>query len=391
MNSKTSKILILLALLSIVALELSFLLKKPFAYGFPGSIDFIQYWSANKLITSNSNIYAPEQMLSAQNDLGFTGKTPIMMWAAPWVILILKPLLIFNFKISFLSFLVFNLFALFLSSYLLQLAYSNDSRISKSTFLLPLFFIPAWDCINYGQISILLLTALCLANYFLEKNKTLAASICFSLLSIKPHLFIYLAPMTLLWAIKQKKINIIGYTFACSVTLISIFYLIHPETSKSWFLAMLSYGTTGAVKTSEWAPATIGTWLRVIFGKEKTYLIWLPSLVAFVFLVIKNKSKEIEYKEMLPMGLSISMFCSPYSWLYDQSLFLICQSYFYNKGGLKNIVIIQVVYILLKLQPNFAQQHFALMLPIWLLFSILTYSSITGSTTSSSSSGEKSS
>lgn len=394
MNSKTGKITLLLALIGLIALQAKYLLRTPIAYGFSGSIDFIQYWSSNLLLGQNQNPYDPKQMLDVQRSLGLVGENPIMMWVAPWVLVILKPFLVFNFETSFLSFLVFNVFSLIFCSYILQITYSTNKKFSYTTCLLALFFLPAWDCINYGQISIILLLALCLANYFLEKNKILLASLCFSILSIKPHLFIYLAALTFFWALQNNRLKLIYATTLSTTALLSLYYFQNRTAIFDWIAVMTNYGSEGSIKTSQWAAATIGTWLRVIFGVDKIYLIWLPCLLALLFLAYLLFNKGLakkSYKEILPLSLSISLLSSPYAWLYDQSLFLICQVFIFynNKAAPRKLFTIQAIYLLIIAHPNWAQQHFAALLGVWVLYSACT-DSVSKESSSAASSGEKS-
>ena len=386
-NSKLSALVILL---TIAAIEIGYLLKTPLVYGFPGSIDFIQYWSAYQLFSQGKNPYDPKLMLEIENLLNYKDSLPIMMWLPPWALIVFTPFMLAGFKAGFLSFLIFNLVLLLLSSYLLQRAFSTERKFQLSTCLLALLFFPAWDCINFGQISIILLFALSSAIFLVIHNQLFLAGLFVAILSFKPHLFILLGITSIFWTIKKRK-----YLFAAS-TILSLFALVfitdlkHGDALQFWLMALRNNEAIGRIKTSEWAPATIGTWLRLIFGIEKTYLMWLPTLAGLPLLVfVYSKKRSSSFAKNIALTTALSVMLSPYAWFYDQSLLLVCQIYLFYSGGLKKMIALQFGYFILKLIPGVHQEHFVIMLPLWLL---ACYSSSTsGSMGSSSNSSELSS
>ena len=307
-------------------------------------------------------------MLSIEKEQGYSSSKPIMMWLPPTALILLKPFLIFNFKVSTLFFLAFNIIALITSGYLLQLTFDTESsskKIKFKTILASIIFLPAWDCINFGQVSIYLLLFLSLFIFFLKKENYTLAAITLIPLSLKPHLFIIFGLALLLWLYKNKEWKFFLTALTSLCFLITASYLQNSHSLLNWLEAISKGGVHGAVTTQEWMPATIGTWLRIFLGQDQTYLMWIPTSIGMLYITLLDLKKD------LLKIICISLTCTPYGWYYDQSIFLTLQIYLIYNNKTTFVFLIQIFYLLFKLAPllniELAQHHFAIFLIFWAL------------------------
>ena len=102
------RILMLILLLGILGV-LGTRLVNESHYGGLGTADFIQYWSAASLLIDGKDPYDPGLLLKVQQDLGRTQPQPLRMWNPPWLLIVLLPVLSFDFGLSTAVWLTINL------------------------------------------------------------------------------------------------------------------------------------------------------------------------------------------------------------------------------------------------------------------------------------------
>ena len=81
-------------------------------FGSPGTIDFIQYWSAFRAVMDGANPYDPEVLRGVQLLVGHDGAVavlPIMMWTPPWILVVLSPILWVGFSTAALLWICCNI------------------------------------------------------------------------------------------------------------------------------------------------------------------------------------------------------------------------------------------------------------------------------------------
>src|SRR5438309_6502657 len=54
--------------------------------------DFVQYWSAGKMLLSGGDPYSPKQVLELERSLGKTGGIPLIPFSPPWALTFMAPL-----------------------------------------------------------------------------------------------------------------------------------------------------------------------------------------------------------------------------------------------------------------------------------------------------------
>ena len=81
-----------------IGLLLAYGLISNFRYGEYGSLDFIQYWTTNKLYLENKNPFDVSLIGPLQLSLG--RKDILFCWNPPWTLTLLSSLLFFSFSTS---------------------------------------------------------------------------------------------------------------------------------------------------------------------------------------------------------------------------------------------------------------------------------------------------
>ena len=59
--------------------------------------DFIEYWSASRVLVQGGNPYDSAELLAAQRGAGWVDPKPIMMWNPPWTFPLLIPFSMLSF------------------------------------------------------------------------------------------------------------------------------------------------------------------------------------------------------------------------------------------------------------------------------------------------------
>ena len=82
-----------------------------------GENDFIQYWTAFQLHLNGLDCFDPKAVFELQKELAWKELRPLVMWNPPWILVLLSPIMFFDFILSAKLFLILNIVLLFLSLY----------------------------------------------------------------------------------------------------------------------------------------------------------------------------------------------------------------------------------------------------------------------------------
>ena len=155
-----------------------------------GTHDFIEYWSAYSVLVAGGNPYDPQAMLAVQQGLGSNVSSPLMMWLPPWALLLLFPILPFDFQDSATIWLLCNVFFAIGAGTLSVAAFSSSKVHIISGAIAGIVFMPTIMCMELGQISLFLAFGTSLLLWSLEKKSAPLVGLSLCLLGLKPHLFL---------------------------------------------------------------------------------------------------------------------------------------------------------------------------------------------------------
>lgn len=286
-----------------------------------GVIDFIQYWSAYRVVEAGDNPYSGEKMREVQSTIGPV-EYVTMMWNPPWLLLIMKPVLSLDLHSAVVAWFFINLLFIGVSVWLCTLLYPNGKSWNVLGILALLLFPPFGEALHLGQISILLAVALLAFAVCLQRRWDFAAGAFLSFLSVKPHLIYLVALVLIWWIVKERRFFVLwGGLVGLGGLVLGSLWLQGPLLFQWIDVQVNPDSVTGVVSTSEWMTSTIGGALRVYggpwFGSHRIEGIVVLFTVLPVLLWLVLSQPRIKWDSALPILLLLSLMTAPYGWYFD--------------------------------------------------------------------------
>lgn len=319
---------------------LSAVIAITFGFGLPlgadGTRDFVQYWSAWRLLQQGINPYDAALMHSVQASVGQPPGITTMMWNPPWVPVLLSPILDLPFETAALVWFVCNLSIMLVVGACIPRALGYQSP--------PLWvygagacFLPCIDCLKWGQLSLVHTLGFVLFLYCVRNTWYLLTGVVTALLMSKPHLFVLCIVPGFFWFVGLKKTSrqalIVGAGMA-TITLTAITLLYCPNAF-AWWMEGIRGPTTGlgVVSVREWQTATLATIVRTVIwsstGSPPDWPLWAFPLLGGVLTAayFRVRRQPIVWSDSAPALLCLSCLFASYGWFYDQSVLIV--SHFY--------------------------------------------------------------
>lgn len=284
----------------------------------PGTIDFIQYWSAYQLFKGGQNGYDPTLLLDHERLTGLVDLTPKMFWSPPWTLTLMAPVLELPFDLSAKVWLGVSITLWLLAALVCSVSVPKNRIFSFAACLL---CFPAFDVLRLGQTGLLLSAALVGMWVALGRRSYRIAGCCVPILLIKPHLF-YLTFVWLIFAMRNRRF---WYSTLISfATLIMATELVIPGAIKYW-LPTLFFNESGNSATPRvtYFTSTLAGLMRTIapFPGDHFLLVIIPlvTLVGFGFALYKTQPAALT---TFLASIPLSLFTAPYGWFHDASVLL---------------------------------------------------------------------
>lgn len=277
--------------------------------------DFISYWSAGKILAAHGNPYDSSAVLALQRSAGFDqGLHPLMMRNPPSSLLIAWPFGYVSLRLGALIWSAILAISLGLSVWMLRTVYRQRSSIS---ILLGLSFAPALACLLAGQSSILVVLGYTLFLRF-HRVKPLWAGLGLWACAMKPHLFIPLVLVLLLWSVTNRKKSAIAFA-GLSLTITGFAALLFDPHIYLHYREML----TNPVLQSEFIPC-ISIALRALSPGHPAMMQFLPVTIACIWAALYyfRHASEWRWEYHGNLLLLVSLATAPYAWVSDQAIAL---------------------------------------------------------------------
>lgn len=267
--------------------------------------DFVTYWTSAKLFLAHTNPYDADAVRAIERAMGNTHKESFVMRNPPWMLLLVAPLGLFSLQTAaaLWTFILMVLTALTLIMI----------RAPKIAW----FFIPLTCCILVGQSTIFVLFGVAVFFRFQEKRPALAG-LALVLLLIKPHLLLLFWPILLIWSIQCRQFKIFALAVPAGLILTSIVTYLDPH-AWSQYLAMMR----GENIEAQHLP-NISSAVRMFVSAQHAWIQLIPSCLGVLWAMsyyIRNQ-KDWQWNTHGPLLVAASTLASPYSWYYDQTLFI---------------------------------------------------------------------
>lgn len=305
--------------LSIVTFITSFLLLPdtidPHTFG---AKDFIQYYAAHKAIELGLNPYSTAVMFEIQQDLGFKGLFPVMMWNPPWLINFFSPIFSLSFESAVRTWCVLQTFSILLA--FLIACYQIKPKLYALWLAISLMSIPIFQTLKVGQMSGFFAFTSVLLVLLLQKRFYFSSGLILSLFSYKPHLFYLLFLLLLIWSIRKSCYELaFGATCGGGV----LFFLGLPNW-QNWIEAITSQ-SQNIPTVYNWIGPTLPSVIRyylspllstfINYNSLAPQLI-IPPLVSLIFLLAIRK-QDLVVEKWFWGTLGISVCCASYGWSFD--------------------------------------------------------------------------
>lgn len=311
-----------------------------------GSYDFVEYWSAFRLLLSGDNPYNAQSLLAIQVEYFPTRQVPLFMWNPPWLLPLLAPVLMLPFQIASQAWLILNLAFTSVSGILIWRAVSRIrvspalAALSTLTFIYPLFM----TC-RLGQVSALLLFGVALLFYALSRNSRVLVGVALALLSIKPHLFLLLFVLVFWWIckdIKDRGLHVLAVSSILLLLLLISASAFSPNVISFW-LNSLQTPPVGVPTPYEWKVPTLVGLLKNLLSintvqDAQLVMFLVPGVSAVALWAYLTRNRNVSVIEIFPGILCLSLFLSPFGWSFDHLAAAVTQSivlYWVISGSIK--------------------------------------------------------
>lgn len=294
-----------------------------------GAGDFSSYWAGFQVFWRGENPYEPGPLIAEQRKIGFERDQNFMVWPAPWIFILLSPVLILDFPAALLTWLGMNFVFLAGASVLAWRLFDSSSRIPPAAvcLLAGALQVPVWKNFETGQLALLMSLSLLGIHALLERRRDLEAGALLVFLSFKPHLLLPWALAFGVWVVVERRWRVVLGCASASAVLLMILLSMDPAIMERWLTLSSGWGSRGAGPLI-WKTASPATLLREAFSNSSGGApLWpvmaVPAIgLSLTMLWIARLRGRISWSEHLYPLIAISLFSAPYCWIADLSLLL---------------------------------------------------------------------
>jgi hypothetical protein len=281
----------------------------------PGARDFIEYWAAEQQLVHHGNPYDPVALLSVERGGGFN-KSQAEFWYGPPASLVLA--LPLGFASARIGLILWTLLQFSCLAASLWLFWQIDGRPNTLLYLCGFLFAPAVLCLQAGQISLLLLFGVTLFLRF-HDSRPLIAGAALLPCALKPHLFLPMAVVLLLWEATRRCWRIIA-GFATALTAGHLTALSFDPLAWQQYTQLMK---SDSRVLHEFVP-TLSECFRYAIDQNAVWLRFVPvalgcTWAAWYFWTRRNRWSWMDQGMVV---LLVSALCRPYGWVFDESVLL---------------------------------------------------------------------
>jgi hypothetical protein len=290
--------------------------------------DFMQFWTAGKIVASGGNPYDARLQARIQQSLGWDrvkdglGIYDFLPYYYPaWFAIPFAVLVPLGYDRARLIVYFVNVVVLISSGYLVSRAATKVPR-SIPLFVVPLFVLSPASLLM-GQTAILVLFLSALLWCCLDRANDRSAGVVLAFLTIKPQLGIVLVLSVLLWAARRARWGIVR-GFAVTMGLLALAGAIVVPL---WPVAM-ARATAAIPPPTEYLPWIGTTWLLLLRSVGlRSWPLWIGYLalaVPFLGLVIRAAlDRSRPASEIIALAILAVFIIAPYGRHYDFPILMV--------------------------------------------------------------------
>ncbi|MGA7859619.1 MAG: glycosyltransferase family 87 protein [Terracidiphilus sp.] len=276
--------------------------------------DFVQYWAAERQLVQGANPYDGAAILRIEQSVGLKRDEPFITFSPPVAFFFALPIGLMSAKTGLIVWLS-TLFACLAASLglLWRLHGCPDSLLYLFGFLFP----PAVMCLKAGQIGIFMLLGVVLFLTF-HKSRPFLAGAALLPCALKPHLFVPVAVVLILWEASRKSYRVLtGFvtTLLCSSGLVLLF----DRHVWSHYAQMMSSERI----LHQFVP-TLGAVMRMHVDADAGWLQFIPEIVCCGWAVwyFWTRRKVWNWMDQGLLLMIVAVACAPYAFFTDESIVL---------------------------------------------------------------------
>ncbi len=276
--------------------------------------DFIGYWAAGQQIVHGASPYDVDQVLHLEKAVGL-GTLQIKVTPSPPIgLALVLPLGFLGAKNGLVFWMIVQLACL---SAALWIVWLLQGKPSTRTHLLGYLFAPALACFMAGQIGIFLLLGLVLFLYWLRQRPFLAGAALLPM-TLKPHLFLPVAIVLVLWVVVQRKPQIFAGLIAAMAASYALVLAFDPH-AWSQFMGMMRSN----LMQDRFAP-TLSAYFRWDIAPAAIWLEYLPTALATLWAIafFWTQRDRWDWLQQGLLVLLVAVLCAPYAWVTDEAVLL---------------------------------------------------------------------
>ena len=281
--------------------------------------DFIEYWSASRLLLSGKNPYSTEELSLLQRP--YTGsETPLIMWNPPWALSLFLPFGLLGYSPSRWLWLIFNLGLLLFSARWLWSRYVRWQDpawlASGVTLILAVTFLPGPVVLSLGQIGPLILAGIVGFLSLVRRQLHFKAGVVTLLIALKPHLLFLYWIVLLFWIVRTRRWLLAAGAATALVVGTALPMLFYRDLIEGYLSLVAKESIFHHPST------TLGAFLRWMLGWEKIWLQLFPMLPGILWAAWywRRHGRDWDWDTRLPLVLLVSVVTACYGWVFDQTV-----------------------------------------------------------------------
>ncbi len=295
-------------------------------YGKAADLDFIGYWISGRLMREHVNPYSRPEILRLEEKMGSDLHVPIVMRNPPWSLFLVAPMGFMSMPIAAFVWLLAMIVALVVSIRLL-------SAGAKPPPVIVYLFAPVLYTAMSGQTPLFFLLGIAVFFHFYKTRPWLAGA-ALTLAAMKPHLFVLFWPVLLIDCIRNRRMRVLAGSVVglVAATFIAIAFDHH---------VVMDYLTSMRDEHMElhYMP-NIPCSLRMLLPGRPEWVQIVPAVLGVFWAIwfYWRKRAVWDWTDHGALLLCVSVLVSPYSWPFDQVLFLPAILQVLSKPVAKNAV-----------------------------------------------------
>jgi Glycosyltransferase family 87 len=273
--------------------------------------DVVCYWSSAKLLWAHGNPYATGAILRAEQGAGGAYREPFIMRNPPWTLFLVAPLGLFSLRAGAFLWVVALIGAALVSVRLLR-------RGTRPPPLAVYCFAPILGCAMAGQTSVFVLAGFTLFLKLRQKRCEFLAGAALVLAAIKPHLFLLVWPVLAVEAWRKREFRMLAGLGTALGAATALAVALDPHVFAHYFAAMRSEQIE-----QQYLP-NLSCTLRALTPGRPAWVEAMPTVLGLLWAArfYWRRRANWDWWDHGVELLLISAVVSPYSWPFDQILYL---------------------------------------------------------------------